>query len=113
LLELSEDKELWSCRRGADPRWAEASAETLIDELTRECLALRVARRINSFVVIDTMADVMLAKGVLNTSGRTTAMTEDVRNWFARLGARTLYIAPGSHGNRCCELISGKLDDVA
>jgi hypothetical protein len=46
---------------------------TLIDEFTRECLAIRVARRINSFGVIDTMADVMLAKGFLSTSGRTTA----------------------------------------
>ena len=27
---------------------------TLIDEYTRECLALRVARRINSFGVIET-----------------------------------------------------------
>lgn len=36
---------------------------TLIDELTRECLAIRVARRINSFGVIEAMADVMLAKG--------------------------------------------------
>jgi hypothetical protein len=34
---------------------------TLIDG---ECLAIRVARRINSFGVIETMADVMLARGV-------------------------------------------------
>lgn len=37
---------------------------TLIDEFTRECLAIRVARRINSFGVIDTMAHVMLTRGV-------------------------------------------------
>jgi hypothetical protein len=37
---------------------------TLIDEHTRECLALKVARRINSFGVIETLADAMLAKGV-------------------------------------------------
>jgi hypothetical protein len=37
---------------------------TLIDEFTRECLAIRVARRINSFGVIETMADVMLERGV-------------------------------------------------
>jgi transposase InsO family protein len=37
---------------------------TLIDEFTRECLAIRVARRINSFGVIETMADVMLTRGV-------------------------------------------------
>lgn len=37
---------------------------TLIDEHTRECLALKVARRINSFGVIETLADAMLDKGV-------------------------------------------------
>jgi len=36
---------------------------TLIDEFTRECLAIRVARRINSLGVIETMADVMLTRG--------------------------------------------------
>ncbi len=36
---------------------------TLIDEVIRECLAIRVARRINSFG-IETMADVMLTRGV-------------------------------------------------
>ena len=37
---------------------------TLIDEYTWECLALRVARRLNSLDVIDTLADVMLARGI-------------------------------------------------
>ena len=45
---------------------------TLIDEFTRECLAIRVARRINSFGVIETMADAMLTRGVRNISGPTT-----------------------------------------
>jgi putative transposase len=33
---------------------------TLIDEYTRKCLAIRVARRINAIGVIETLADVML-----------------------------------------------------
>lgn len=37
---------------------------TLIDEYTRECLATLVARRINSLAVIETLADVMLQRGV-------------------------------------------------
>ena len=37
---------------------------TLIDEHTRECLAIRVARRINGFGVIETFADVMLERGI-------------------------------------------------
>ena len=47
---------------------------TLIDEFTRECLAIRVARRINSFGVIETMADVMLERGVPDTSAPTTVL---------------------------------------
>jgi putative transposase len=37
---------------------------TLIDEYTRESLAIRVARRLNSHDVIDTLADAMLARGI-------------------------------------------------
>jgi putative transposase len=37
---------------------------TLIDEFIRECLAIRVVRRINSSGVIETIADAMLERGV-------------------------------------------------
>ena len=40
----------------------------LIDEYTRECLALRVARRLNSRDVIETLSDVMLWRGILRTT---------------------------------------------
>jgi putative transposase len=46
----------------------------LIDEFTRECLATRVARRINSFGVLETMADVILMQSVLSTSNPTMAL---------------------------------------
>jgi hypothetical protein len=36
----------------------------LIDEYTRKCLAIRVARRINAIGVIETLADAMLFEGV-------------------------------------------------
>ena len=36
---------------------------TLIGEHTRECLALKVPRRINSFGLIKMLADAMLTKG--------------------------------------------------
>ena len=38
---------------------------TRIDEYTRECLAIRVARRLGSQEVIDTLAEVMLVRGIL------------------------------------------------
>jgi hypothetical protein len=37
---------------------------TMIDEYTRECLAIRVARRFRSYEVIEALADVMLWRGV-------------------------------------------------
>jgi transposase InsO family protein len=37
---------------------------TLIDEYTRECLAIRVARRLGSQEVIETLAEVMLIRGI-------------------------------------------------
>jgi len=88
---------------------------TLIDEFTRECLAIRVARRINSLGVIETMADVMLARGVPEhiRSDNGPEMTAKVmRSWLAQVGAKTLYIEPGSPWeNGYCESFNGKLRD--
>ena len=88
---------------------------TLIDEFTRECLAIRVARRINSFGVIETLADVMLTHGVPEhiRSDNGAEMTAKVmRSWLGQLGTRTLYIEPGSPWeNGYCESFNGKLRD--
>ena len=88
---------------------------TLIDEFTRECLAIKVARRINSFGVIETMADVMLERGVpehIRSDNGAEMTAKVVRSWFARLGAKTLYIEPGSPWeNGYCESFNGKLRD--
>ena len=88
---------------------------TLIDEFTRECLAIRVARRINSFGVIETMADVMLERGVpehIRSDNGPEMTAKIVRSWFAGLGATTLYIEPGSPWeNGYCESFNGKLRD--
>jgi transposase InsO family protein len=88
---------------------------TLIDEFTRECLAIRVARRINSFGVIATMADVMLTRGVpehIRSDNGAEMTAKVVRNWLGKLGARTLYIEPGSPWeNGYCESFNGKLRD--
>jgi transposase InsO family protein len=88
---------------------------TLIDEFTRECLAIRVARRINSFGVIETMADVMLERGVpehIRSDNGAEMTATVVRSWLANLGAQTLYIEPGSPWeNGYCESFNGKLRD--
>jgi len=88
---------------------------TLIDEFTRECLALKVARRINSFGVIETLADAMLAKGVpehVRCDNGPEMVARALREWLARLGTKTLYIEPGSPWeNGYCESFNGKLRD--
>jgi putative transposase len=88
---------------------------TLIDEFTRECLAIRVARRINSFGVIETMADAMLERGVpehIRSDNGAEMTAKIVRSWLAKLGTKTLYIEPGSPWeNGYCESFNGKLRD--
>jgi len=88
---------------------------TLIDEFTRECLAIRVARRINSLGVLETMADVMIARGVpehIRSDNGAEMTAKIVRSWLARVGAKTLYIEPGSPWeNGYCESFNGKLRD--
>ena len=96
--------------RGRSLKWL-----TVIDEFTRECLAIRVARRINSFGVIETMADVMLERGVpehIRSDNDPEMTAKIVRSWFAGLGATTLYVEPGSPWeNGYCESFNGKLRD--
>ena len=88
---------------------------TLIDEHSRECLAIRVARRINSLVVIETLADVMLNRGItehIRSDNGAEMTAKVVRRWLAGLGTKTLYIEPGSPWeNGYCESFNGKLRD--
>ena len=88
---------------------------TLIDEYTRECLAIRVARRLGSQEVIETLADVMLVRGIpeyLRSDNGPEFVARELRKWLASLGTGTLYIEPGSPWeNGYCESFNGKLRD--
>ena len=88
---------------------------TLIDEYTRECLAIRVARRQNSVTVIEALSDVMLLRGVpkyLRSDNGAEMTAKLVRKWLSSVGAQTLYIEPGSPWkNGYCESFNGKLRD--
>ena len=87
----------------------------VIDEYTRECLALRVARRLGSLQVIETLADVMLVRGIpehIRSDNGPEFIAEDLRKWLGKVGTRTLYIEPGSPWeNGYCESFNGKLRD--
>ena len=88
---------------------------TLIDEYTRECLAIRVARRLGSAEVLETLADVMLWHGIpeyLRSDNGPEFIAKELRQWLAKLGTGTLYIEPGSPWeNGYCESFNGKLRD--
>ena len=88
---------------------------TLIDEFTRECLAIRVARRINSLGVIETMADAMIVRGIpehIRSDNGPEMTAKIVRKWLGNIGSETLYIEPGSPWeNGYCESFNGKLRD--
>ncbi|MEO6609494.1 MAG: IS3 family transposase, partial [Aestuariivirga sp.] len=88
---------------------------TLIDEFTRKCLAIKVARRINAIGVIETLADAMLFNGMpiyIRSDNGPEMVAKVLREWLAGLGTGNLYIEPGSPWeNGYCESFNGKLRD--
>ena len=87
----------------------------VIDEYTRECLALRVARRLGSLPGIETLADVMLVRGIpehIRSDNGPEFIAEELRKWLGKVGTKTLYIEPGSPWeNGYGESFNGKLRD--
>ncbi len=72
---------------------------TVIDEYSRACLAIRAARRIRSADLIEALAELMLFRGVpdhIRSDNGPAFTARAVREWLGRVGARTLYIEPGS-----------------
>jgi transposase InsO family protein len=74
-----------------------------------------VARRINSFGVIETFADAMLRHGIpahIRSDNGPEMTAKVVRDWLAQIGSQTLFIEPGSPWeNGYCESFNGKLRD--
>ena len=88
---------------------------TLIDEFSRRCLSIHVARRINALDVIETLADVMLFEGIpayIRSDNGPEMVAKVLRQWLKGLGSKSLYIEPGSPSeNGYCESFNGKLRD--
>lgn len=87
----------------------------LIDEYTRECLAIYVRRRIKSTNVIDVLADAMIEHGIpeyIRSDNGPEFVAAELREWLASTGSATLYIEPGSPWeNGYCESFNSKLRD--
>ena len=72
---------------------------SLIDEYTRECLALNVDRGLTSEDVINTLAELFKTRGIpkcIRSDNGPEFISKAIRAWLARLGIEVLYIAPGS-----------------
>ena len=87
----------------------------LIDEHTRECLAIHVGRRINSNQVIEVLADAMIEHGIpeyIRSDNGPEFVATQLRKWLVKSGAKTLYIEPGSPWeNGYCESFNSKIRD--
>lgn len=71
----------------------------ILDEFTRECLAIRVAHRIKSDEVIGILASLMLERGAprhVRSDNGPEFVARSVRRWLKRYDVETLFIAPGS-----------------
>ena len=71
----------------------------IIDEFTRECLAIRVSRRLRSVDVIDVLSDLFVLRGVpghIRSDNGPEFVATAVQEWIGAVGAKTAYITPGS-----------------
>jgi transposase InsO family protein len=88
---------------------------TLVDEFTRECLAIDVARQLKSDDVLERLAWLFCTRGVpehIRSDNGSEFTAKAVREWLAKVGVKTLYIEPGSPWeNGYVESFNGKLRD--
>ena len=88
---------------------------TVLDEFTRECLAIDVARRITSDDVLGRLAQLFVlrgAPGYLRSDNGPEFTARALRTWLQRVGVQTLYIEPGSPWeNGYIESFNGRLRD--
>ena len=88
---------------------------SVLDEYSRECLALRVGRTIRSEDVLETLDELFMIRGVpdyIRSDNGPEFVAVAVREWFSTLGVKPLYIEPGSPWeNGYVESFNGKLRD--
>lgn len=87
----------------------------VIDEFTRECLTIRIARKLKSTDVIDVLTDLFILRGApghIRSDNGPEFIAKAVRQWIAAVGAEAAFIEPGSPWeNGYCESFNSKLRD--
>ena len=88
---------------------------TLIDEFSRECLAIRASRHLKSDNILEILTELFILKGVpehIRSDNGPEFTAKAVRDWLPKVGVQTLFIEPGSPWeNGYCESFNGKLRD--
>jgi transposase InsO family protein len=88
---------------------------TVIDEYSRECLAIEVGRKLSSYDVLWVLADLFVLRGTpayIRSDNGPEFTAALVRGWLERLKVGTLFIEPGSPWeNGYNESFNGKLRD--
>ena len=88
---------------------------TVIDEYTRECLAIIPKRRLNSADVLDTLQQLFITRGIpdhIRSDNGAEFTAKAVREWLTKMQVKTLFIEPGSPWeNGYNESFNGKLRD--
>lgn len=89
----------WDFIFDADVRGRSLKWFSLIDEHTRECLALEVERSMRAVDVIDILSQVLLIRGVpehIRSDNGPEFIAQAIRRYLESTGIGTLYIEPGS-----------------
>ena len=71
----------------------------VLDEYTRECLAVRVARRLTHKDVLEVLYDLFCERGVpvhIRSDNGSESTAQRVRTWLSKLAVKPLFIEPGS-----------------
>lgn len=88
---------------------------TVVDEYTRECLALRVGYRLGADDVMDVLTDLFLTYGIpdhIRSDNGSEFTAKSIRKWLRDLQVKTLYIQPASPWeNGYNESFNGKFRD--
>ena len=98
---------------------------SIVDEYTRECLALKAARSLKSADVLEALDELFVLRGIpdhIRSDNGPEFIAWAVRNWLKTLHIKPLYIEPGSpwengyvesfHGRLRDELLKGELFDT-
>jgi transposase InsO family protein len=72
---------------------------SIVDEYTRECLALEVERGMTAVQVVDVLTDLFVVRGVpahIRSDNGPEFIAKVIRNWLEKANVETLYIEPGA-----------------